>query len=51
VWFSAAARLSASWGTAIHSANHAPDENMTLDCFHGGIRTGAALLQALGEME
>ncbi|WP_109468227.1 M20/M25/M40 family metallo-hydrolase [Albibacillus kandeliae] len=33
------------------SANHAPDENMTLDCFHGGIRTGAALLQALGEME
>ena len=30
------------------SANHAPDENMTLDCFHAGIRTGAALLHALG---
>ncbi len=31
------------------AANHAPNENMTLDCFHNGIRTGAALLHALGE--
>jgi acetylornithine deacetylase/succinyl-diaminopimelate desuccinylase-like protein len=30
------------------AANHAPNENMTLDCFHNGIRTGAALLHALG---
>ena len=30
------------------AANHAPNENMTLDCFHNGIRTGAALLQAVG---
>jgi acetylornithine deacetylase/succinyl-diaminopimelate desuccinylase-like protein len=29
-------------------ANHAPNENLTLDCFHKGIRTGAALLSALG---
>jgi acetylornithine deacetylase/succinyl-diaminopimelate desuccinylase-like protein len=31
------------------AANHAPNENMTLDCFYHGIRTGAALLHALGE--
>jgi len=31
------------------AANHAPDENMTLTCFHNGIRTGAALLDALGQ--
>jgi acetylornithine deacetylase/succinyl-diaminopimelate desuccinylase-like protein len=30
------------------AANHAPNENMTLDCFHNGIRTGAALLHELG---
>ncbi|HTU55063.1 MAG TPA: M20/M25/M40 family metallo-hydrolase [Acetobacteraceae bacterium] len=30
------------------AANHAPDENLTLECFHNGIRTGAALLDALG---
>jgi acetylornithine deacetylase/succinyl-diaminopimelate desuccinylase-like protein len=30
------------------AANHAPDENMTLACFHNGIRTGAALLHCLG---
>lgn len=30
-------------------ANHAPNENLTLDCFHKGIRTGAALLACLGE--
>ena len=29
-------------------ANHAPNENLTLDCFHNGIRTGAALLSELG---
>ena len=29
-------------------ANHAPNENLTLDCFHNGIRTGAALLDQLG---
>jgi acetylornithine deacetylase/succinyl-diaminopimelate desuccinylase-like protein len=29
-------------------ANHAPNENLTLDCFHKGIRTGAALLWQLG---
>jgi len=29
-------------------ANHAPNENLTLDCFHRGIRTGAALLEELG---
>jgi len=28
-------------------ANHAPNENMTLDCFLNGIRTGAALLDQL----
>jgi acetylornithine deacetylase/succinyl-diaminopimelate desuccinylase-like protein len=31
------------------AANHAPDENMTLACFHNGIRTGAALLDELGQ--
>jgi len=31
------------------AANHAPDENMTLDCFHNGIRCGAAILYALGQ--
>ena len=30
------------------AANHAPDENMTLECFRNGIRAGAALLHALG---
>lgn len=29
-------------------ANHAPNENLTLECFHKGIRTGAALLARLG---
>jgi acetylornithine deacetylase/succinyl-diaminopimelate desuccinylase-like protein len=33
------------------AANHAPDENMTLACFHNGIRTGAALLHELGQHE
>jgi len=32
-------------------ANHAPNENMTLDCFHSGVRTGAALLHELGALE
>ncbi len=31
-------------------ANHAPNENITLACFHNGIRTGAALLGHLGRM-
>ncbi|WP_430255121.1 M20/M25/M40 family metallo-hydrolase [Neorhizobium sp. DAR64872/K0K18] len=31
-------------------ANHAPNENLKLDLFHAGIRTGAALLAKLGEM-
>lgn len=31
------------------SANHAPDENLALDCFHKGIRTGAAMLHELGQ--
>jgi acetylornithine deacetylase/succinyl-diaminopimelate desuccinylase-like protein len=30
-------------------ANHAPNENLTLDCFINGIRTGAATLACLGE--
>jgi acetylornithine deacetylase/succinyl-diaminopimelate desuccinylase-like protein len=30
-------------------ANHAPNENLKLDCFHNGIRTGAALLEELGK--
>lgn len=29
-------------------ANHAPNENLTIECFMGGIRTGAALLSGLG---
>lgn len=29
-------------------ANHAPNENLTIDCFMGGIRTGAAILAGLG---
>jgi acetylornithine deacetylase/succinyl-diaminopimelate desuccinylase-like protein len=29
-------------------ANHAPNENLRLDCFHNGIRTGAALLEQIG---
>lgn len=29
-------------------ANHAPNENLTLDCFIKGIRTGAAILDLLG---
>ena len=31
-------------------ANHAPNENLELDLFHTGIRTGAALLHHLGAM-
>jgi len=30
-------------------ANHAPNENLMLDCFHSGIRTGAAVLHELGD--
>jgi acetylornithine deacetylase/succinyl-diaminopimelate desuccinylase-like protein len=29
-------------------ANHAPNENLTLECFYSGLRTGAALLHELG---
>ena len=32
-------------------ANHAPNENLELTLFHAGIRTGAALLDRLGQME
>lgn len=32
-------------------ANHAPNENLTLDCFYSGLRTGAALLHELGQLE
>jgi acetylornithine deacetylase/succinyl-diaminopimelate desuccinylase-like protein len=32
-------------------ANHAPNENLSLDCFIQGVRTGAALLSYLGAME
>jgi len=32
-------------------ANHAPNENLTLDCFYSGLRTGAALLHELGEFK
>lgn len=32
-------------------ANHAPNENLEIDLFHKGIRTGAALLDRLGRME
>jgi len=31
-------------------ANHAPNENLTLECFYNGIRTGAAILSHLGLM-
>ncbi len=31
------------------AANHAPNENMTLDCFHSGILCGAAILHELGQ--
>jgi acetylornithine deacetylase/succinyl-diaminopimelate desuccinylase-like protein len=31
-------------------ANHAPNENLKLDCFVNGIRTGAALLSRLGRL-
>lgn len=31
-------------------ANHAPNENLTLDCFYSGLRTGAALLHELGRL-
>lgn len=30
-------------------ANHAPNENLTIECFMGGIRTGAAILAGLGD--
>jgi acetylornithine deacetylase/succinyl-diaminopimelate desuccinylase-like protein len=29
-------------------ANHAPNENLKVECFFNGIRTGAALLDELG---
>lgn len=32
-------------------ANHAPNENLEIDLFFDGIRTGAALLDRLGKME
>lgn len=31
-----------------NSANHAPDENMTLECFHKGIRVGARFSTSSG---
>jgi acetylornithine deacetylase/succinyl-diaminopimelate desuccinylase-like protein len=31
-------------------ANHAPNENLTLECYYNGIRTGAAILSYLGLM-
>ncbi len=31
-------------------ANHAPNENLTIDCFIKGIRTGAAMLATLGAL-
>ena len=31
-------------------ANHAPNENIKLECFHAGTRTGAALLSHLAQM-
>lgn len=31
-------------------ANHAPNENLTIDCFFKGIRTGCALLDELGRV-
>jgi len=33
------------------AANHAPNENLTLDCFFNGIRTGAALLDEIGRQQ
>ncbi len=32
-------------------ANHAPNENLKLDCFIDGIRTGAAILETLGSAD
>jgi len=32
------------------AANHAPNENMTLECFHNGVRCGAAILHELGQI-
>jgi acetylornithine deacetylase/succinyl-diaminopimelate desuccinylase-like protein len=32
-------------------ANHAPNENLELDLFIRGIKTGAAMLTRLGQME
>lgn len=32
-------------------ANHAPNENLTIDCFIKGIRTGAAMLSTLGSLK
>jgi acetylornithine deacetylase/succinyl-diaminopimelate desuccinylase-like protein len=32
-------------------ANHAPNENLEIELFFAGIRTGAALLDRLGKME
>ncbi len=32
-------------------ANHAPNENIEVELFHAGIRTGAALLEQLGQMQ
>jgi acetylornithine deacetylase/succinyl-diaminopimelate desuccinylase-like protein len=32
-------------------ANHAPNENLSLDCFIKGVRTGAAVLAYLGDLE
>jgi acetylornithine deacetylase/succinyl-diaminopimelate desuccinylase-like protein len=32
-------------------ANHAPNENLEIELFHQGIRTGAALLDRLGRMQ
>jgi hypothetical protein len=31
-------------------ANHAPNENLKLDYFFNGIRTGAALLDEIGRL-
>ena len=31
-------------------ANHAPNENMAIDCFFNGIRSGAALLTHIGQV-
>jgi acetylornithine deacetylase/succinyl-diaminopimelate desuccinylase-like protein len=33
------------------AANHAPNENLTLECFFNGIRTGAALLDEIGRQK